>query len=225
MTSVRPLVCFAVKEEAAVFRKTPAAAHAQILLTGMGKANAEKSIRAALEANRPSLVITCGFAGGLNPQLVTGDVVFEIGRSRGDETQIKTESETPHVVSYDKLIAAGAREGKFHCADKVAVTAEEKWALWQTTGADAVEMESEIIRKICREQKIPSATVRVILDTAGEDLPLDFNALMTPDLQMDFGKLAWTIMKSPGKIGALVRLQKQSRAAAEKLSEVLQAVV
>jgi hypothetical protein len=34
------LICFAVKEEAAVFRKTPAAARVDILLTGMGKANA-----------------------------------------------------------------------------------------------------------------------------------------------------------------------------------------
>ena len=225
MTPARPVVCFAVKEEAAAFRKTSAAARVDILLTGMGKANAAQSIRAALAANRPSLVLTCGFAGGLNPQLVTGDVVVEISRSRGDEAQTEKELETPHVVSYEKLISAGAREGKFHCADKVAVTAEEKWALWQTTGADAVEMESEIIREICREQKIPSATVRVILDTAGEDLPLDFNALMTPDLQMDFGKLALSILKSPGKIGALMRLQKQSRAAARKLAEVLEALV
>ena len=219
------LVCFAVKEEAAVFRRTPAAARVDILLTGMGKANAEKSLRAALAAKRPSLVITSGCAGGLNPQLVTGDVVFEIGRSRGDETQIKTESESPHVVSYEKLIAAGARDGKFHFADHVATTAAEKWVLWQQTGADAVEMESQIIREICREQKIPSATIRVILDQAGEDLPLDFNALMTPDKRMDFGKLALTILKSPGKIGSLMRLQKQTKFAAEKLAQVLEAVV
>jgi hypothetical protein len=36
-------ICFAVKEEAAVFRKTPAAARVDILLTGMGKANAAQS--------------------------------------------------------------------------------------------------------------------------------------------------------------------------------------
>ena len=204
-----PLVCFAVREEAAVFRKMSAATRVDILVTSMGKANAAQSIRAALASNRPSLVITSGFAGGLNPQLSTGDVVFS-----ADDYEIQ-----------NRLIAAGAREGRFHFADHVAVTAQEKWSLWQQTGADAVEMESQIIRDICRAQTIPSATVRVILDQAGEDLPLNFNALMTPDMKLDSSKLALAILKSPGKIAALRRLQKQSKAAAGKLAQVLEAFV
>jgi hypothetical protein len=61
----------------------------------------------------------------------------------------------------------------------------------------------------------------VISDKAGEDLPLDFNALAKPDMNLDYGKLAWTIAKSPGKIGALLKLQKQTRFVAEKLAAVL----
>jgi adenosylhomocysteine nucleosidase len=213
MSNPRPLICFAVKEEAAVFRRTPAAARVDILLTGMGKANAAQSIRAALAAKRPALVISSGCAGGLNPQLLTGDVVFDC-EVRSQKSEVRSQ-----------LLAAGAREGKFHFADRVATTAEEKWALWHATQADAVEMESQIIRDICREQNIPSATVRVILDQAGEDLPLDFNALMTPDMRLDGGKLARTILKSPGKIGSLLRLQRQTKLAATKLAEVLAKLV
>ena len=82
-------------------------------------------------------------------------------------------------------------------------------------------MESQVICAVCREQKIPCATVRVILDTANEDLPLDFNRLMTANQKMNYGKLALALAKSPGKAGALLRLQQQSKAAAEKLGQVL----
>ncbi len=128
------LLCFALKEEAAPFRKIAAGkAGVSILLTGIGCRNAEKSLRKFLNSRRsrgdetqikkesetphavsyePDMVLTCGFAGGLNPDLKLGDVVFEISRRRGDESQIKEKSETPHVVSYEKLIAAGAKAGK-----------------------------------------------------------------------------------------------------------------
>src|SRR5262249_6784123 len=104
-------------------------------------------------------------------------------------------------------------------------TAAEKRQLWESTRADAVEMESQLICNICREHKIPCATIRVILDTASEDLPLDFNFLMTTDQQMDYRKLAFSLAKSPSKIAALPRLQKQSKEAASKLVSVLLKVV
>ena len=68
------------------------------------------------------------------------------------------------------------------------------------------------------------ATIRVISDTANEDLPLDFNALAKPDKSIDFGKLAWAIARSPGKIGALRALQKKTRFAAQQLARVLEQV-
>jgi len=201
------LVCFAVKEEARAFQKLGgASANVQVILVGLGKRNAERAIRAALAKERPELVLTCGFAGGLSPELATGEVVF----AAGPETRLEP-----------ALLAAGAKPARFHCADSVAATAEEKRALREVTGADAVEMESAVICAVCREQNIPSATVRVILDPANEDLPLDFNQLMTANQEMSYGKLALALAKSPGKVSALLRLQKEAEAAAGKLGRVL----
>jgi adenosylhomocysteine nucleosidase len=227
------LICFALKEEAAPFWKIAGGLrrghHISISLTGIGRRNAEKSVREFLAANSPELVLTCGFAGGLNPALKLGDVVFEISSrsSRGNEaqTQIGNQLEPPHVGCYEKLVAAGAKPAKFHCAERIATTAAEKKKLREKTGADAVEMESAAIHAVCAERGIPCATVRVISDTANEDLPLDFNALAKPDKNLDYGKLFFAIAKSPKKIGALMGLQKKSKFAAERLANVLSKVL
>jgi adenosylhomocysteine nucleosidase len=200
------LVCFAVKEEAGAFKKQLPGGQIQTLVTGMGRNNAERSLRAALATNRPALVLTCGFAGGLDPKLKSGMVLYE-NKSGGDISSA--------------LKKAGAIVGRFHCAQRVATTAAEKGELRATTQADAVEMESQFICAICSEKSIPCATVRVVLDDAQSDLPLDFNALMNSKQEMDFKKLAFTLARSPGKIPSLLRLQKESRAAAERLAEVL----
>ena len=72
---------------------------------------------------------------------------------------------------------------------------------------------------------MPSAIVRVILDGAEEALPLDFNQLMGEDQRITSGKLALALAKAPSKISGLLRLQRQSRAAAKRLAEVLSQIL
>jgi adenosylhomocysteine nucleosidase len=216
------LVCFAVKQEAAPFRKRLGTQpRTEILITGMGGLNAERAIREALagrashatssEAGRSGkrpyeMVLSCGFAGGLDSRLKTGTVLFDADAY-------------PVIVS--RLEAAGAIKGRFLFSERVATTVSEKRALRQQSGADAVEMESLALSAICRHRGIPAATVRVILDTAEDDLALDFNALMTPDQELSYARLLWALARSPGKICGLLKLQKQSRTAAESLAAVL----
>ncbi|MGA3265904.1 MAG: hypothetical protein ABSE16_03675 [Verrucomicrobiota bacterium] len=214
------LVCFALKEEAARFRKIAAGKPGvAILITGIGRRNAEESLRKffdggpSVPAGRlvpaPNLVLTCGFAGGLNPKLQAGEVIFQ------------TADENLRA----RLLAAGAKPAEFFFAGRIATTVAEKKLLHDETGCDAVEMESEAIWGICIKHDIPCATVRVISDTAGEDLPLDFNALSKPDQSLDYGKLLLAVAKSPGKIAALRELQKKTRFAADELAGVLAKII
>lgn len=204
------LVCFALKEEAQPFRRLVAKrTGVTVLITGIGQQNARTAVGKVLILAPPKCVFTCGFAGGLHPALAVGDVVYAASAA----------------ALAEKLAGGGAKPARFHCASGIAVTAQEKAELRRATGADAVEMESEVIHALCRARGIPCATVRAISDTANEDLPLDFNQLAKPDLSLDYRKLAWAIAKSPGKIPALLRLQKNSRLAATQLAAVLAQVL
>jgi adenosylhomocysteine nucleosidase len=200
------LVCYAVREEVALPWLSPIKGGRERIITGMGRRNASTRFQEALGRLDPERVLTCGFAGALNPAFKIGDVLFDEDYDAG---------------MGDALSASGAISAKFYCSTRVAVTAAEKAELWRTTGADAVEMESAVIRTLCRERGIPSATVRVISDAASDDLPLDFNALMTSEQKISIPKLMARLATSPRSIPKLMQLQRNTRFAAQRLGEVL----
>lgn len=198
------VVTFAVKEEMKFF---PGGSGVRRFLTGMGRDNAERAIAAILGELTPKVVLTCGFAGGLSPALKCNDVIFQ-----ADEN-------TP--LREKLLEIGGATSVNFFCARRVAITGEEKMRLWRSTGLDAVEMESESIRDYCREREIPSATIRAVSDASDEDLPLDFNTLMSPAQKINYGKLSWALVRSPWKLAELLAFQQKTVDAAKALGAYL----
>lgn len=201
------LVCFAVPDEARPFRRLQPRG-TRVLVTGMGPIHARERLQQHL-ASRPTppkWIVTAGFAGALNPRFSTSDIVFDADPASG---------------LGPRLLAVGALPATFHASPRVATTAEAKRSLRTTTQADAVEMESGPIRALCQSLGIPSATIRVISDTADEDLPLDFNDLMGPDGQIAMGRLIRAVLCSPGRIPALIQLGRTSSRAAHTLARTL----
>lgn len=201
------LVTFAVKEEMKFF---PALPGIRRYITGMGRDNAERAIESALAEIQPRLVLTCGFAGALNPTLKSGEIIFHAD----DSSEL-----------HGKLKEAGGTPVSFFCARRVAITSEEKQRLWRGTGLDAVEMESESIRDICRDRNIPSATIRSISDTAHEDLPLDFNKLLSPAQKINYTKLTWALVRAPFKLAELLAFQQKTVDASKSLGAFLTKVL
>lgn len=206
----RPLlICFAVSQEAAPVRHL-ASPRVILLVTGMGRRNAGAVFQAAVATpeTRPALVLTCGFAGGLDPVHPRGTVIFETDPAPGLEAALRR---------------AGAVPGRFVGADRILASAADKRHLRETSGADAVEMESCEIRGLASRLGLPSATVRVISDAATEDLPVDFNALLSDRLALRYDRLAAHLVRHPGAIPGLLRFGRQTREAARRLGRVLEA--
>jgi len=201
------LVCFAVKEESKFFTPPP---NVRVLVTGMGRHNAYAKIEAYFARETPTGVLTCGFAGGLNPKFKLGDILYDMDEGSPWEKA---------------LLASKGTFARFECANRVACTANEKYKLWQVTGMDAVEMESDTIRQFCLRKNIPSATIRVISDTVHEDLPLDFNRVLTPEYRLDFAKLTARLLLKPRLIAQLLHFQGQTITAAQSLGAFLQTLL
>ena len=181
-----------------------------VLHTGIGRRNAERALEDHLAKQRPELIITSGFAGGLNPELRIHRLLFE---KSGE-----------HPL-FDRLASLPFREGSFCCHDRIVVTAEEKQFLWRSSGCDAVEMESAGIHEIARSRGIPCLTFRAISDEAHESLPLDFNRLLTSRMKVDLAKLCGTLCRNPGRLLTFVRfygsIVKTSRVLAGALCQLL----
>jgi adenosylhomocysteine nucleosidase len=100
-------------------------------------------------------MISTGLCGALDPALRVGDVVF------AGNAQIGTHG--PFV------------RGAVHTIDYVAVSAAEKRALRNQTGAIAVDMESAAVEGKAAEWDVPYFCIRAVSDRASDTLPLDFN--------------------------------------------------
>lgn len=208
--NISGLVFFAMPDEARPFQaRASEVLGVRIVVTGMGRHHAIEACQAALASHQPKWVITSGFAGGLDPSLHTGDVVFDADPS------------FPQCSALSRM----ARPTKFLCVDQILTTARAKADARSSTDAGAVDMESEYIRTLSAKRGIPSATIRVISDTAQEDMPLDFNALMTADHRLNIFKLATSIVRRPSTIPALWRFGQQTRRCAKNLAHCLMEVV
>jgi adenosylhomocysteine nucleosidase len=110
--------------------------------------------------------------------------------------------------------------GEIWSEDRVAVRAEDKRRLREKTGARVVEMELAAVQAKALAWGIPCRAVRVVSDTAGEDLPLDLNLYRDADGRFQLTRIALAGIVRPFTVlPRLMRLDRNSRLAAEKLGE------
>jgi adenosylhomocysteine nucleosidase len=176
----------------------PARSGWSLLASGPGSRSVFEALR---EEKAVDGLVSVGFCGALDPALEIGDIVVS-----GGEVQ----SPKPFV------------RGEILSSDRVAVTAAEKRALRQRTGAIAVEMESAAVAAKAREWGVQFRCIKVVSDTAREDLPLDFNRYQDATGGFSRGRIALASLRHPFRsIPALLRLDRNCRTAAKRLGEFL----
>jgi len=147
-------------------------------------------------------IISTGLCGALDPVLRVGDI----------------------VVSGDMPLASDVRfvRGEVHSVDRVVATAREKRLLRNRTGAIAVDMEAAAVEHKAAEWQVPFLCIRVVSDTAGENLPLDFNRYRSARGDFSRTRIALAAVARPfTTLPQLMEFDRNCRRAADALGEFL----
>ena len=233
---MRVLVTFAVGAEFAPWRKRRdlravevngvalhqaqiGGAKVDLVVTGMGIENAGRVAHAVMEQPY-QFCISAGFAGALGDKFAVGDVLVAEGVQRLGKSKTLKCSQTLVVAARDD----GAKQvDLFLTSDHVVGTVEEKKQLAPFAGA--VEMESFAIATAAKARGVSMVAIRVVSDTTERDLPIRMDTMVNERGHLRVGGVVRQVVSHPLQLPALIRLGRDSKAAAETLANFLEAFI
>jgi nucleoside phosphorylase len=187
----------------------------EVLHTGIGEKVCHERLGKFLQGQEAELLISSGFAGALDDQLEPGDLLLAENfstvypwkkRSPFSELQIWS----GNLVTVPALIHSS----------------EERSNLAHTSGAAAVDMETEFIARACAEHGIPLLSLRVISDTPLQCFPAPPNILFDIAKQRtDLVKLAKFFVTHPTRVPSLVQFARRIAQARKTLANALVAIL
>ena len=152
-------------------------------------------------APRARGIISIGIAGALAPELKPGAWVVA-DAVRGTDLAMPTDQ-----AWRERLLARlpGATKGLVLGAGAIVATAAEKADLHRTTGAIAVDMETQVAARVAARHRLPFAVARVISDAADRTLPPAARGGMRPDGGIDLAAVLRSLLADPLQLPALIR--------------------
>ncbi|HUJ40432.1 MAG TPA: hypothetical protein VLW54_07790 [Candidatus Acidoferrales bacterium] len=198
-----------------VFRARIGETETLVALTGIGPVRARRAARYALQA-APDVCISSGLAGALKDGYTRGELLAaaQVTETRGKHV-FRADS-----VLLDRAVASGARTVQRFLTNPAVVTSSSAKRELGAQG-DAVEMESAGVLAAAAAAEIPAIAVRVISDDAGQDLPLDFNRVLTVKGKVRPVRLLSSIAAEPASLRGLLQLAGDSRRASTVLADFL----
>ena len=154
-------------------------------VAGAGGEAAGRATRLLIDGHRPRLILSPGFAGGLDPALTRGTVVYprrSINRTEGPPIAVATTGQGSVTAAAGNATKSDALT--IVSVDTVVTTAAAKRELSAATGASLVDMETYAVATAARAAGLPCVSIRVISDDASQDLPKEIAALVQPQSGM-----------------------------------------
>lgn len=170
-----------------------------LAVSGMGFEAAERAARAVVDAGCRALV-SWGLAGGLDPRLSAGAVIVP---------QVLMLEGAPDLQAHRiwrqrvlDVLGAGAGGKLLTSRNPLASVAEKRKALLDS-GACAVEMESYAIAAVAAAHGLPFIAIRVIVDAAGDEVPVAVLEAADARGRLAPGRLLVRMLGSPRSVALL----------------------
>src|SRR4051794_38496376 len=171
-----------------------------ILHTGVGRQVSESVIEPFLASVKPIILVSAGFAGGIDDRLEPGGRI--VAENYSDPLLVK--------LVADRFDGARIRIGKLHTAETVIDSSFERAQIARDKAAVAVDMETAFIARACQKRGVRMLSLRAISDTSKKPFPLPPTVLFDIATQRTRpAALAWYLIRHPTAVPRLLRFARQ----------------
>jgi adenosylhomocysteine nucleosidase len=183
-----------------------------IVHTGVGRKNCETRMTSFMREQQPDILISSGFAGAVCSGLEVGDLFLAQNFSDTDLSSL-----VQKILNDQQL-----RLGNSFTSSSIVDSVSERNEIARAHAAEAVDMETAVIAKICAESGTTMVSLRVITDTPREPLPAPPSVMFDVDRQRtDVIGLAAHLLTRPVKIVRMARFGRQISRARQNLTTAL----
>lgn len=189
-----------------------------LLQAGMGP----QAARAFASLQKPSLILSAGFCGGVGSEVRIGEVVV------GSQVIRNTDSFPPDPLLLDtatralKTVGLPFHVGTILTVDEVVTERVQGRGDLQIL---AVDMESAYLAERARAQGLPFLTLRVVSDTPAERWAVEARHFVDRDGRLKPVTLATSLLRRPSLIPRMFHLASALRTATRRLAQGINALL
>ncbi len=194
--------------------------HTRFVCTG---GDSERARAGAERLVTQDVVALCSFglAGGLCPDLPSGSLLLPQSVILPSGSEVETDTNWRERLDY-LAVSEGLNPKRTAVtgSDDIVATPAAKQALFDKSGAAAVDMESHAVGKVAKAAKLPFVIVRVVADTHDETIPHAAREGLGEHGQIRPLAVLMELMRHPAEVRSLIRLGRESGRALNALKRV-----
>jgi len=195
---------------------------ALLAVSGMGQAAAAAAARRLVLAGVGALA-SYGMAGGLDPTVICGALLLpeEIAIMGAEQAAVRLPTDRQWRARLRAALPSSCIVfgGSLLTSERPLGDPSAKVAVWRRTSALGIDMESAAIAQVASQVGLPFIALRVIVDTAADELPAAVIAASSGG-QLRIGRLIGGVARAPGEVAGVIRLAARYRIASRLLATV-----